>query len=193
MTLKAVIFDCFGVLILPGRTLLYQSYPQFSTQIRDLEYQSDYGMISRHQFDQSIAELIGMGPNQVKKHYFDSNMRNEQVVDWIRELRASGKYKIGFLSNIGHGWIDDFITAKDRAELFDETVLSSHVGMLKPDPAIFELMAAKLGVNADECIMIDDIAANIEGSRVAGMQGIIFTSADQARTEFQQLLESIYA
>lgn len=193
MAIKAVIFDCFGVLILPGRTLLYQSYPQFATQIHDLEYQSDYGMITRKQFDQSISELIGMAPEQVKKHYFDANMRNESVVEWIRELSVTGKYKIGFLSNIGHGWIDDFVSASDRAELFDSVVLSSHVGMLKPDPAIFELMANKLGVNPSDCIMIDDIAGNIDGAQVAGMQGIVFTSTTQARAEFQQLLESTYA
>lgn len=193
MAIKAVIFDCFGVLILPGRTLLYQAYPQFTTQISDLEHQSDYGMISRQQFNDSIAELTGLASEEIKSRYYDVNMRNKSAIDWVRELKSSGKYKIGLLSNVGYGWLDDFLLETEQADLFDEVVLSSDIGILKPEPRIFEFMAEKLGVKPDECIMIDDLVSNINGANRTGMQGVVFISTEQAKVELNGLLEPLYA
>ena len=193
MAIKAIIFDCFGVLIMPGRTLLYQSFPDFKTEISDLEHQSDFGIITRQQFNDSIAELVGITPAEVKSKYYDTNTRNQPVIDWMRQLKASGRYKIGLLSNVGSGWLTDYLSEDDQAELFDAVVLSSNVGLIKPDPLIFELTAGKLGVEPFECVMIDDISANIDGAQIADMQGIVFVSTDQARSELDHMIESVNA
>jgi putative hydrolase of the HAD superfamily/hydrolase len=55
--------------------------------------------------------------------------------------------------------------------------------MIKPNPEIFELMAERLGVQPNECLMIDDIAANIAGAEAVGMEGVIFTSNDELQRE----------
>jgi len=193
MAIKAVIFDCFGVLVMPGRTLLYQSFPQFKTEISDLEHQSDYGMISRQQFNDSIAELVGITPAEVKSKFYDTNKRNQLAIDWIRELRTSGSYKIGLLSNVGRGWLTDYLSDADQDELFDAVVLSSHVGLIKPDPMIFKITAEKLNVEPFECVMIDDILDNVDGARAADMQGIVFTSVSQAKSDFYRIIEDINA
>lgn len=188
MAIKAIIFDCFGVLVMPGRTLLYKAYPQLKDDISDLEHQSDYGFISRQQFNDSIAKLIGSTPKEVKSLYYDVDVHNESAVAWVRELRASGEYKIGLLSNLGRGWLDDFLAKTEQVDLFDEIVLSSDIGITKPDPRIFEVIAERLGVAPYECIMIDDISANIDGADRAGMKGIVFASTDQARAELDNIL-----
>lgn len=193
MAIKAIIFDCFGVLIMPGRTLLYQAFPQFETEISDLEHQSDYGMISRQDFNQSIAELTGITPEEVESRYYDVNVHNQEVVDWICELKSSGRYKIGLLSNVGCGWLDNFLSEIEQADLFDQVVLSSDIGLIKPDVRLFEITAAKLGVEPYECVMIDDLLPNIEGAEVADMQGIVFTSTKQAKLELEHLIESTNA
>lgn len=193
MAVKAIIFDCFGVLIMPGRTLLYQAFPQFETEISDLEHQSDYGMISRDEFNSSIAELTGITPEEVESKYYDVNVHNEEAVDWIRELKSSGKYKIGLLSNVGRGWLDDFLTEIEQVDLFDQVVLSSDIGLIKPDVRLFEIAAARLGVEPYECVMIDDLLPNIDGAETADMQGIVFTSTKQARIELDHIIESTNA
>ena len=190
MAIKAIIFDCFGVLIMPGRTLLYQSFPQFSTEINDLEHQSDYGMLSRYDFNNSVAKLVGITAEDVESKYYDVNVRNKEAIDWIRELKSSGCYKIGLLSNVGSGWLNDFLIESERSELFDAVVLSSDVGMIKPDVEIFELIAARLGVDPFECVMVDDLSSNIDGAARADMQGIVFSSAAQARIELDNILDS---
>ncbi len=189
MVAKAIIFDCFGVLIMGGRSLLYQDFPDLKIEICDLERQSDYGMISRHDFNTAIAELTKLSLDEVHSRYFvESNVRNEPVLDIVRRFRRTGSHKTGLLSNIGSGWIDDFLPQKERVELFDSEVLSSSVGLLKPDPAIFELMAARLGVDVGECIMIDDALANVDGAERVGMKGIVFGSPDQLLFELDKLI-----
>jgi len=193
MVIKAIIFDCFGVLITPGRTVLYQDYPQFKTEIHDLELQSDYGMISRQQFDDLLAKLTGLKLKEVEPRYWDVNVRNEPAINWIRELKLSSKYKTGLLSNVGIGWLSDFFSKTELTDLFDTVILSSNVGIIKPDPRSFELMAEQLGVSPHECVMIDDTPSNIDGAGHADMQGIVFKSVHQAQAELKKVLESDYA
>lgn len=190
MVIKSVIFDCFGVLIMPGRTLLYRSFPEHAIDISDLEHQSDYGMISRTEFNKSIAELVGIAAAEVESRYYDVNIHNSEAIEWVRELKRSGKYKIGLLSNVGRGWLDDFLTEIEQVDLFDEVVLSSDVGLIKPGVDLFKIAAEKLDTQPNECVMIDDLAVNIEGARLADMQGILFATTAQARKEFERIVES---
>ena len=189
MAVKAVIFDCFGVLITIGRDLLHQTYPQFSDQLTELERKSDSGLVSRSEFYNSVVAITGISMDDAMNKYYSVENYNQSSIDLIKQVKATGRYKIGLLSNIGHGWLDDFLPIMNSMNLFDAVILSSDIGIIKPDPKIFELMAEKLGVNTDECIMIDDTPVNIASAINTGMQGIIFDSIDQAKTDLGKLIE----
>jgi putative hydrolase of the HAD superfamily len=83
--------------------------------------------------------------------------------------------------------MNSFFTAEERTQLFDGVVLSSEVRLVKPDPRIYELMATQLGLLPDECVMIDDVEANVLGAKDAGMQGIVYQSNGQVARELEQL------
>ncbi|MEI7918501.1 MAG: HAD-IA family hydrolase [Candidatus Saccharibacteria bacterium] len=189
MAVKAVIFDCFGVLITIGRDLLHQTYPQFSDQLTELERKSDSGLVSRSEFYNSVVAITGISMDDAMNKYYSVENYNQSSIDLIKQIKATGRYKIGLLSNIGHGWLDDFLPIMNGMNLFDTVILSSDIGITKPDPKIFELMAEKLGVNNDECIMIDDTPVNIASAINTGMQGIIFDSIDQAKNDLGKLIE----
>ncbi len=189
MVIKAVIFDCFGVLITIGRDLLHQTYPQFSDQLTELERQSDAGLVSRSEFYDSVVAITGVSMDDAVNKYYSVKNYNQSSIDLIKQIKATGRYKIGLLSNIGHGWLDDFLPIMNSMNLFDAVILSSDIGIIKPDPKIFELMAEKLGVNTDECIMIDDTPVNIASAINTGMQGVIFDSIDQAKIDLGKLIE----
>jgi epoxide hydrolase-like predicted phosphatase len=190
MVTKAIIFDCFGVLVSSARNILTDSHPEFKTQIDDLGHQSDYGLISRQQFNESLAELFDMTPEAVDIMYWGSSIRDETAINWVRQLKSSGKYKIGMLSNVGFGFFNKFFPESEQKELFDEVVLSSDVGMAKPEAMIFELTAQRLGVSPSQCIMIDDTALNIEVAGNVGMQVILCKSIVQTMSDLDRLLES---
>jgi epoxide hydrolase-like predicted phosphatase len=67
----------------------------------------------------------------------------------------------------------------DIRTLFDVVVISKVVGLRKPNPAILELTAERLGVPVGGCILIDDKARNTSVALSLGMDGIIFESVQQ--------------
>ena len=70
---------------------------------------------------------------------------------------------------------------------FDAHVFSHEVGLLKLDPAIFQRALRTSGLTAGRTIFLDDIAANAEAARQAGMQSIHYQNPDQARAELTKL------
>lgn len=190
MAIKAVIFDCFGVLIVPAQVLLLHDFPEKVDDFRDLSMQSDYGYISRDEYNQMAAELTGLTSEEFQKRYWNNRVRNEPVFDWINDLRKSNKFKIGMLSNISVWRLEDFIPEAERNQSFDSVVLSGQEGMIKPSHEIYELAASRLGVDISECVMIDDLPDNVDGAERAGMKAILFSDIDQARADFERLLEA---
>lgn len=66
-------------------------------------------------------------------------------------------------------------------QLIDNYVVSGDVKMIKPDAAIFQLLTNRFGLRPEESLFIDDNPMNIEGARRAGIDGIVFTGADNLR------------
>ena len=55
------------------------------------------------------------------------------------------------------------------AEAFDTCFYSCDLGVAKPDPAFFSLVADRVGAAPDELLLVDDSRANIAGARDAGL------------------------
>ncbi len=62
---------------------------------------------------------------------------------------------------------------------FREFILSYQLGLLKPDPPIYQEVLRRSGLPAAACVFIDDRPDNIEGAIQAGMHGICFESPAQ--------------
>lgn len=189
MVVKAIIFDLFGVLVLPGYTTLLNKFPHLTQDINRLVSENDFGTLSRRQFYESMAELTNISVETVKSYYRNDYSKDEDAINWVKELRKSGKYKLGMLSNVGHGWVEDFFSEQELVELFDEVILSSDVGLAKPAPRIFDITAERLGLPPVECVMFDDKLSNIDGANTAGMNGILYHSLKQAKLDLAKLLD----
>jgi putative hydrolase of the HAD superfamily len=191
VSIKALVFDCFGVLVVSGHSSLKHDFPQHAQAITDLVLRSDYGYLSRDEFNTAASELVGLSVEAFSDTYWRANTRNESALVWIRELQATGLYKIGLLSNIGRNWLDDFLPAVEREHLFDAEVLSSEVGMTKPVREIYELVADRLGVEPYECIMIDDLMDNVDGAKHAGMDAVLFDNVTDAKIDVARIIEAV--
>jgi putative hydrolase of the HAD superfamily len=75
-------------------------------------------------------------------------------------------------------------------DIFDVAVFSAEVKLAKPDPKIYELALAKLAVNAEEAVFVDDVSDNIEAARAVGMHGIQFKTVNQVLSELNALLNT---
>lgn len=186
--IKAVIFDCFGVLYTDSKqSLLDVVAPERRQELHDLFTANNYGLFGRQAYLEQVSEIVGKSVEEVSEYIAHEHHLNKKLARYIAE-RLRGEYKIGMLSNIGREWIDSFFSKHQLHDLFDDVVLSGEEGMVKPSPAIFELAATRLGVVPAECVMIDDITENCDGAIAAGMTGIHFRDNDQLLTDLEALL-----
>ncbi len=58
--------------------------------------------------------------------------------------------------------------------LFDGTLISADVGLVKPDPAIFRLAFRQFGILPSESAFVDDTPINAEAAQYVGMKACVF-------------------
>lgn len=108
------------------------------------------------------------------------------TVQILAELRAKG-VPLYALSN----WsLETFPSAQRRFEFlhwFRGTLLSGRVGLIKPDPRIFELFFETFRIDPAQTIYVDDMPANVEAASALGMHGIRFVNAPALRKELVSL------
>ena len=69
--------------------------------------------------------------------------------------------------------------------LFDDVVVSGAERVAKPDPAIFEVLAGRLGHPVEGVFYVDDSLANVAAARSAGMDAVHFTDAATLRGDLR--------
>ena len=95
----------------------------------------------------------------------------EENVALLRRLRASGK-PVYALSNFAR---ETFALAERKHGFlseFDDRVISGHVGFVKPDAGIYEILFKRAGRRQNELLFIDDSPANVRASEALGMPAI---------------------
>lgn len=176
--IKAVIFDCFGVLITDVFGVIVQELqanaPEKAAELLELVRAANYGAIDRSEFNEQVAAVLGITPEQYLKRATDGEAKNMALLDYILELRK--QYKIGVLSNVSRDGFWHRFTHEEADKYFDAVVLSGEIGFAKPDAEAFEITADRLGVRLDECVMVDDRENYCDAARLLGMQSALYTS-----------------
>lgn len=67
-------------------------------------------------------------------------------------------------------------------EYFEACYLSHELGLRKPQPEIYRTVASRLGVAPREIFFFDDVPANIDAARAAGMRAALVCNHDVAAT-----------
>jgi len=186
--IKAIIFDCFGVLYVDVKESLLKTLPpETVSELRDIYKQNDYGLLAHSEYLHAVSTLLGKTEQEIKDFETEEHRFNKELGDYI-VLTLKPHYKIGMLSNIGRDWINDFFDANQLHDMFDAVVLSGEEGITKPHPRIYEIMAERLGLQPHECLMIDDIESNCAGADAVGMKTIRYISNQQTMSELKKLL-----
>ena len=107
------------------------------------------------------------------------------TIEIVRKLKGAG-YLVYGLSNWSAETFPITRRKHDFFDLFDGFIISGEVNLVKPDPAIFNLLLQRIGGEAHECLLIDDAPANVEAAQKLGFQTILFTSPDQLQIELQK-------
>ena len=187
--IKAIIFDCFGVLTTESFYAFQDEYLKDSDKKREEANKAmdavNAGLSSHSVFIKKLAAISEMSEEKVE-HFLSNNQPNKPLFDYIR-LQLKPKYKIGLLSNAGDNWLEELF-GKEDLKLFDDTVLSFEHGVIKPSKGIFFLSAKRLEANPENCVFIDDRQKHIDGAKDSGMKGVRYKDFEQMKAELERLL-----
>ena len=93
----------------------------------------------------------------------------EDVAFWLKRWKE--RFRLGILSDAMPS-ILVFMRAFGLLQYFDAVVISTQVGVIKPDPAMYAAILKKLDARGEDCLFIDDRAENLTGAQAAGMHAV---------------------
>ena len=141
----------------------------------DLEDEFESGRIPHDRFLIEVKRLwlLGCEDCVLEEAIADIFQPNPEICDLIPSLR--GRYRLLLGSNTNPIHSKKFRTQfADVLGHLDHVVLSHSIGVRKPMPGFFEHCVELADCPASECLFVDDLAANIEGARACGLQGLLY-------------------
>jgi 2-haloacid dehalogenase len=187
-----IVFDLGNVLLRWDPRFLYRKL--FTDEAR-MEWFLAHVCSPEWNLEQDRGRSFAEAVNETSKHYpdyageiaaFDLRWHEtlsgpiEGTVEIIDELESAGTH----LYAITNWNSEKFRETRQRypiLERFRDIVVSGDEGMVKPDPAIFQLFLKRNGLPAAECLFIDDNAHNVAGAEAVGMRAHHFTTPEILR------------
>jgi epoxide hydrolase-like predicted phosphatase len=139
-------------------------------EARELLAGLETGALDVAEFEPRFAALLEVESERLIDRLFGGMEHDPEMLDGVRAARRDG-IRTALLSN---SW--GAATAYDAElleELFDAWVISSEVGLRKPDPAIYELAAERLDLPPERCVFVDDLPGNLKPARALGMATVL--------------------
>ncbi len=185
--IRGIFFDCFGVLYVDISKAYFARFPQHDEALTNLNIQADHGFIDRQTYITAVAQITGRSEEETVEGFAKENTLNRPLIEWIKK-DIKPYYKVGLISNIGRGWIQDFFDEHQLHDLFDVVVLSAEEGITKPNPLLFERAAERIGIYTDESVFIDDRQENCLGAETTGMKSLLYESNEKLTRDLAELV-----
>jgi putative hydrolase of the HAD superfamily len=156
-------------------------------------FELEVGAITEAEFLATIErELTTILQRPVTLHGFGERYMaaldpNEALFAHYRALHERG-VRFAMLTNNVREWEPLWRTKLPVDDIFETVVDSGFVGLRKPDRAIYAIVLERLGLPAEECVFVDDLAVNIEAARTLGFAVVHFRDTEQAIAELDALL-----
>lgn len=93
------------------------------------------------------------------------------VAEWLQRLNDQGWLQ-AIASAAPRANIDVILEALSAAHFFQAIVSAEDVHRGKPDPEVYLTAASRVGASPENCIVVEDALAGVEGARRAGMRSI---------------------
>jgi epoxide hydrolase-like predicted phosphatase len=199
MAFRAVVFDIGGVLEITPPLGTVERWEDrlglarggMEDRLGRLFAAGNVGAVTEAEIHRGVGELLGVDEPTVSAFMSDIwteylGTLNTELAVYFTGLRPV--YRTGIISN-------SFVGAREREQqrygfdqMTDVIIYSHEAGISKPDPRIYELACARLGIQPSEMIFLDDVAANVVAARELGARAILFTSTAQAIADIQASL-----
>ena len=109
----------------------------------------------------------------------------EGTVDILSQLKAKN-IPLYAITNFSHEkWPIACEMFPYLGNSFIDTIVSGEHKMIKPDPAIYQLLLDRNQLKPEDCIFIDDTSENVEAAIALGIDGLLFTSPEQFASDLK--------
>lgn len=205
-----VVFD-FGAVLFKWRPLelVAQVFPEHAlTQqaaqdfARSVFAHSDWmdfdrGLLDRHRVAALTSQRLSLDLPRVSA--LVNSVESEllplpQTLEVLRELHAqrqvddSAVNGLYFLSNMSKPFSRMLEQTYDFLGWFDGGIFSGDVQLIKPEPAIYQLLQTRYALDPTSIVFIDDMPYNVEAAKALGWNAVQFTSAAQLRKDLAHWL-----
>ena len=199
MTIKATIWDLFDVLVQASRDNFVQLARDLRIPLETLWHYFDdpetirkwfLGQETTAVYYQRIIHELNLPQSGFALLIDTPNLLvvESQLISFIRSSRSVLKTALCsdapdmVRGQLTEGW--------KIADLFDVIIISSEVGLMKPDPEMYHLTLDRLQILPQEAIFIDDKENNVIGAQAVGMVGIQFKDSAQTIREIDRILKT---
>lgn len=193
---RKVVFDVGNVLIRWDPRLLYR---QFFAERAKMDWFMQNVCTAAWNLEQdrgrpwaeAVAEFVARHPEWEREiKAYDERWHEtvpgaiEDSVFVLEELKGKGE-PVYAITNFSHEKWAECLIRFPFLQSFDGVVVSAHERLLKPDPAIYRVLLERYGLQAEDCIFVDDSEKNVKGARSVGMQGLHFVEPIDLRGELR--------
>ena len=198
--IKAIMLDCGGVMVAPvnGDWLLPPAYEEvlgtrFVERIDEFrkarapflpllpdtrridDDETECALFIRY-FDAALSAMgVRLGQEQLKTLASLQTYRDDRYIffdDVVPFLRKWSKtYRLGIVSDAPPS-TRRIMQGAGVLSTMQGVTFSCDLGVLKPDPRIYQATLSQLGVQPEEAIFVDDIPEKLEGATRLGVKGI---------------------
>ena len=175
--MKAIVLDMYGVIVKQTGDdfvpYVQQTFPDLKPEeIYTPWFKADIGELTSLE----VWEAIGFQGDleKIEQEYLDTIELNDGFLDFIKGV--SKDYKLAIISNDSSRWSEYLRKKFDINQYFDVISISGDLKMQKPDERIYRLTIEQLGVNAEDCVYVDDRETNLAAAERVGMKAILLGS-----------------
>ena len=197
--IRAIVSDFGGVLTTPLMTSFMAlqdeigvSPEHFGTALRTVTaernsnplFEMERGEIGEDEFLRLLSDglepLLDHEPHlhRFRELFIGTLEPNPPMIELMRELKGRG-LRMAMLTNNVKEWEPHWRPMLPVDEIFETVVDSAFVGCRKPEPRIYEITLERLGLEAEQCVFVDDLLPNIEGARELGFHAVHFQDTEQ--------------
>lgn len=144
-------------------------------------------------WEEAVATLVAQHPDWEREIRAYDERWHESIphtiadsVAVLEELKGQGE-KVYAITNFSREKWAECLIRFPFLQSFDGVVVSAHERLLKPDPAIYEVLLGRYALQAGDCIFIDDSEKNVVAARGIGMQAVHFVEPIDLRAELRGL------
>ncbi len=183
--IHAIVFDIGGVILrtedLSGRQMLEEKYSLPPDELERLVFDSKsahastIGQKSEKAIWQNVANKLELSPGKLeefKQAFWAGDRLDKELIQFLKDCRP--ELTTALLSNAWKG-ARTHLAEKygiTEGETVDQILISSELGVAKPDPKIYQILAETIECKFNEILFVDDFIENIIAARELGILAI---------------------